>query len=102
MKSAGKTQEVTANLPAVVLNKARRQSGKGFTETLRLGLELVAAQAAHEGLRSLKGELPGLLDREQLKRLRERSPRIRVGWWLISKAKPAERDWTGPSNRESW
>lgn len=71
MKSTEKLQKVTANLPAALLQKAQRQSKRGITETLRMGLELVAAKEAYEGLRSLKGKLPHLLDYEELKRLRE-------------------------------
>ena len=59
-KSATATRRVTANLPHQLLIEAQQISGKGITETLILGLEMLHRRRAFETGRSLKGKL--LLD----------------------------------------
>ncbi len=71
MKAVEKIQKVTVNLPVDLLKKARQQSGKGITETVKLGLQLVAAREAYQGLLKMKGKYPHMMDYEDLKRLRE-------------------------------
>lgn len=65
MKAAKK---ITVNLPEELLAKARRSTGRGITETIRMGLELVAASQAYEQLRDLRGKVSFSVD---LKKIRE-------------------------------
>jgi len=56
-RSRHPTRRVTANLPVSLLDRARRVTGKGITETLVEGLELVRRSAAAAKARSLAGRL---------------------------------------------
>jgi len=58
------TRRVTANLPVALLERARRITGKGITETLVEGLELVRRSSAAARARTLKGTLRLDLDLE--------------------------------------
>ncbi len=51
------TRRISANLPALLLSEARRATGKGITETLVDGLELVRRSAAARKAARLKGRL---------------------------------------------
>jgi hypothetical protein len=51
------TRRVTANLPAELLERADRATGKGLTETLVLGLEMVRRATAAPKAKKLKGRL---------------------------------------------
>lgn len=53
MKDGNK--KTTVILPKKLLDRAVKASGKSITGTIRTGLELVAAKAAYEGLRSYRG-----------------------------------------------
>ena len=66
------TRRVTANVPVVLLAEAQRVTGKGLTETLVRGLELVRRSAAAEKAVRLKGKLRLDVD---LEASRERSRR---------------------------
>jgi hypothetical protein len=54
MKAAHK---VTVQLPDELLHKAQAATGAGITQTIRRGLELVAAGRAFEDLRRLRGRV---------------------------------------------
>jgi hypothetical protein len=54
MKTARK---ITIEVPADLLEKAQEASGKGITQTVRTGLELVAASNAYAKLRQLRGKI---------------------------------------------
>jgi len=45
------------NVPAGLLEKAQEASGEGITQTVRNGLELVAASRAYARLRQLRGKV---------------------------------------------
>ncbi len=66
------TRRVTANLPIALLDRARRVTGKGITETLVEGLELVRRSSAAARARALRGKLTLEVD---LETSRERSRR---------------------------
>jgi len=66
------TRRVTANVPVVLLAEAQRVTGKGLTETLVRGLELVRRSAAAEKAARLKGKIRLDVD---LEASRERSRR---------------------------
>jgi hypothetical protein len=50
-------RKITLEVPADLLEKAQRASGAGITETVRTGLQLVAASRAYARLRQLRGEV---------------------------------------------
>jgi hypothetical protein len=54
MKTARK---ITVEVPEELLRKARRASGAGITQTIREGLQLVAASLAYARLRQLRGKV---------------------------------------------
>lgn len=51
------TKRITANLPAVLLDEATSVSGKGITETLIAGLELVKRSRAFAKAQALRGKI---------------------------------------------
>lgn len=54
MKSARK---ITVEVPQELLEKAQQASGSGVTQTVRTGLQLVAASQAYARLRELRGKV---------------------------------------------
>jgi hypothetical protein len=54
---AGPIKRVTVNLPAKLLSEAEEVSGAGITETIVLGLELLARRRAYAKGMALKGKL---------------------------------------------
>jgi hypothetical protein len=63
----GAARKVTVQLPADLLDRAQRSSGKNLTATICQGLRLVAAGPAYEGLRRLKGKVRFSIDLETLR-----------------------------------
>jgi hypothetical protein len=51
-------RRITANLPDDLLRSAQEVTGKGITETLVEGLELVRRRRAGQKLKALRGRLP--------------------------------------------
>ena len=56
------TTKVTVELPADLLERARKSTGEGITGTIRRGLELVASARAQRELASLRGKVKFTLD----------------------------------------
>ncbi len=54
MKSARK---ITVEVPADLLERAQRAGGEGITQTVRAGLQLVAASQTYAHLRQLRGKV---------------------------------------------
>ncbi len=50
-------RKITVEIPADLLEKAQRASGAGITQTIRVGLKLVAASEAYARLRRLRGKV---------------------------------------------
>jgi hypothetical protein len=50
-------RKITLEVPAELLEKAQEASGEGITQTVRTGLELVAASRAYARLRQLRGKV---------------------------------------------
>jgi hypothetical protein len=50
-------RKITLEVPADLLERAQRASGTGITQTVRTGLQLVAASQAYERLRKLRGKV---------------------------------------------
>ncbi|MBI1986108.1 MAG: hypothetical protein HYS64_05425 [Rhodospirillales bacterium] len=61
-------KKITAHVPADVLRRARLATGKGITETVRLGLDLLAGVKAAQELRRLRGKVRLDLDLAALRR----------------------------------
>ena len=50
-------RKITVEVPPELLEKAQRASGSGITQTVRTGLQLVAASRAYARLRQLRGKV---------------------------------------------
>ena len=50
-------RKITVEVPPGLLEKAQRASGSGITQTVRTGLELVAASQTYARLRELRGKV---------------------------------------------
>jgi hypothetical protein len=53
----GKARKITIEVPPDLLDKAQRASGTGITQTVRAGLQLVAASQTYARLRQLRGKV---------------------------------------------
>ena len=50
-------RKITVEVPLDLLEKAQRASSSGITQTVRTGLQLVAASHAYARLRQLRGKV---------------------------------------------
>jgi hypothetical protein len=50
-------RKITVEVPEELLAKAQQASGSGITQTVRAGLELMAASRAYARLRQLRGKV---------------------------------------------
>jgi hypothetical protein len=50
-------RKITVEVPPDLLDRAQRASGSGITQTVRTGLQLVAASQAYARLRGLRGKV---------------------------------------------
>ena len=50
-------RKITVEVPLGLLEKAQRASGTGVTQTVRTGLQLVAASRTYARLRKLRGNV---------------------------------------------
>ena len=50
-------RKITVEIPAELLEKAQQASGGGITETIRSGLQLLAASRTYTRLRRLRGKV---------------------------------------------
>lgn len=60
-------RKITLEVPADLLEKAQRASGAGITQTVRTGLQLVAASGAYARLRQFRGKVRFSRNVEELK-----------------------------------
>jgi hypothetical protein len=60
-------RKITVQVPAGLLERAQRASGTGVTQTVRIGLQLVAASNAYTKLRDLRGKVRLTLTAAELK-----------------------------------
>jgi hypothetical protein len=51
------TRKITVEIPEELLEKAQQATGSGITQTVRTGLQLVAASHAYDRLRQLRGKV---------------------------------------------
>jgi len=61
------SRKITVEIPPELLKKAQEASGKGITQTVRVGLELVAASRAYDRLLKMKGKVRFSRTLQQLK-----------------------------------
>jgi hypothetical protein len=64
-------KKITVDIPADLLSEAQAQTGKGITETVRQGLQLLAASRAYKLLLGLEGNAKLSKTWKQLKEDRE-------------------------------
>jgi hypothetical protein len=50
-------RKITVEVPSDLLDKAQKATGAGITQTVRTGLQLVAASQAYARLRQLRGKV---------------------------------------------
>jgi hypothetical protein len=50
-------RKITVEVPLALLEKAQRASGTGVTQTVRTGLQLLAASRTYARLRKLRGKV---------------------------------------------
>ena len=50
-------RKITVEVPGELLKKAQEASGEGITQTVRTGLQLVAASRTYARLRQLRGKV---------------------------------------------
>jgi hypothetical protein len=50
-------RKITVEIPEDLLEKAQQASGSGITQTVRTGLELLAASATYDRLRRFRGKV---------------------------------------------
>ena len=53
----GTTRKITVEVPLDLLERAQEASGAGVTQTVRTGLQLVAASRTYARLRKLRGKV---------------------------------------------
>jgi hypothetical protein len=52
-----RSRKITVEIPPELLEQAQRASGEGITQTVRTGLQLVAASQTYAKLRDLRGNV---------------------------------------------
>jgi hypothetical protein len=60
-------RKITVEVPAELLAKAQGASGSGITQTVRTGLELLAASRTYARLLALRGTVPFSRTADELK-----------------------------------
>jgi hypothetical protein len=63
----GTARKITVEIPAQLLEKAQQATGSGITQTIRTGLQLVAASRAYAKLRQSRGKYQLALTTDELK-----------------------------------
>ena len=61
------TRKITIIVDRDLLQRAQERTGKGVTATIRQGLEAMAATAAYERLRTLRGKVRFSVDVDELR-----------------------------------
>lgn len=55
--SMASVRKITVEVPLELLDKAQKASGSGITQTVRAGLQLIAASKTYTQLRCLRGKV---------------------------------------------
>lgn len=61
------TRKITVEVPVDLLERAQKATGDGVTQTVRRGLQIVAASQAYARLRERRGKVHFSLNWQQLK-----------------------------------
>jgi hypothetical protein len=61
------TRKITVEVPAELLEKAQRATGAGITQTVRKGLQIVAASDAYARALKLRGKYRFSITLDQMK-----------------------------------
>ena len=61
------SRKITVEIPQALLDKAQQASGTGITQTVRTGLQLLAASQAYDRLRQMRGKVRFSRTFEELK-----------------------------------
>jgi len=64
---ANTARKITVHVPRELLDRAQRASGAGITQTIRAGLQLLAASDTYARLRKLRGKVRFSRTWQQLK-----------------------------------
>jgi len=64
---ANTARKITVHVPRELLDRAQRTSGAGITQTIRAGLQLLAASDTYARLRKLRGKVRFSRTWQQLK-----------------------------------
>ena len=64
----GQSKKITLNVPEKLLKRAQNQTKEGISETVRRGLELVAAGGAYQRLRAFRGKVRFSIDLKDLRK----------------------------------
>jgi hypothetical protein len=65
--AVGPARKITVDIPEELLEKAQQATGAGITQTVRTGLQLVAASQTYDRLRELRGKVQFSLTWQELK-----------------------------------
>jgi len=60
-------RKITIEIPEELLEKAQQATGSGITQTVRTGLQLVAASETYDRLRHLRGKVKFSVTLEELR-----------------------------------
>jgi len=60
-------RKITVHVRSELLNKAQRAARAGISETVRKGLELLAASEAYDGLLKMRGKVKFSIDLSELR-----------------------------------
>jgi hypothetical protein len=63
----GPARKITIEIPEELLEKAQQATGWGITQTVRTGLQLIAASETYDRLRELRGKVKFSRTWEELK-----------------------------------
>ena len=63
----GELRKITVEVPAELLDKAQQASGTGVTQTVRAGLQILAASQTYARLRQFRGKVRFSRTAEELK-----------------------------------
>ena len=64
-------RKITVHVRTDLLNKAQRAARAGVSETVRKGLELLAASEAYDGLLKMRGKVKFSIDLRELRQDRK-------------------------------
>jgi hypothetical protein len=65
-------RKITVHVQSDLLDKAQKAAKAGVSETVRKGLELLAASEAYDGLLKMRGKVKFSIDLNELRKDRDR------------------------------